>query len=71
MSETPRSPRIRTRSSSKRVVEAGAGPGHGDVDQIGDHAAVEHGDPVGEEDRLLDVVGDEHDGEAALAPQPA
>ena len=65
MSETPRSSRIRTRSRLEALVAARARTRHGDVDQVGDDAAVEHRDAVGEQDRLLDVVGDEHDREAA------
>ena len=39
--------------------------------QVGDHAAVEHGDAVGQQHGLFHVVRDEHDREAALAPEGA
>ena len=70
MSDTPRSSRIRTRSDSKRSSRRERGRGRSTLEQVGDGAAVEHRDAVGEQDRLLDVVRDEHDREAALLHRP-
>ena len=52
-------------------VVGGVGQDLGRGARLGDHAALaEDDDLVGQQERLVDVVGDEHDGLAELALQP-
>lgn len=54
----------------REAVFLGARVGQRDGDDRVDAARTggHHDDPVGEEDRLVDVVGDEHDGAPVAAP---
>ena len=66
-SRLPRSAPMKLATKSSAGVGEDLGRGAG----LGDHAALAEDDHlVGEHERLVDVVGDEHDGLAELALQP-
>ena len=56
----------------ERLAGAAARPVERDVENLGDAGAVaaHHHDPVGQRQRLVDVVGDQHQGRPVLAPRP-
>ena len=52
------------------IGSLGGGQGHRQLGADPARAGGEHEDPVADVDALVDVVGDEQDGDAALLPHP-